>query len=284
MCTRIALFAIAVALASCGKGDDKKATPAPTPGSAEAKPPVAAGVQVFVDDQQVATVTDEQVKAWPRLDTLVPAADQRLGTWDAIVATDTGDKPTEINKPSTAHPDLVPALYPGDGGAPAFGLFDPVELAKHGKPALGATNLRQIVIKLAKGSTHGGNNHQGGAIQDPTKLEVIIKTAKGEQKITGDKLLAVKRVPAPGEEDAKGWPLSVILENAGVTGYHKLLLTDGRETALTLEKGDLDENVSVPYVKLNRQGALRVIVYKKKGDAWARGGDLRGLAYIEVQK
>ena len=63
-----------------------------------------------------------------------------------------------------------------------------------------------------------------------------------------------------------------------------MLLTDGKETALTLEKADLDEKVSVPYVKLNRQGSLRVIVYKKHGDAWQRGGDLRGLAYIEVQK
>ena len=284
MSTRIALFVIAIALAACGKGDDKKTPPKET-GSAEVKPPPApAGVAVFIDDKQVATVTDAQISAWPRLDTLVPAENQRLGTWDALVLTGAGPQPTEIQKPSAAHPDLVPALYPGDGGKAAFGLFDPVELAKRGNPALGETQLREVRIKLSTASGHGGNDHQGGAIQDPTKLEVIIKTAKGEQTVTGDKLLEVARVAAPGEEDAKGWPLSVILDKVGVKGYQKLLLTDGKETALTLEKGDLDEKVSVPYVKLNRQGTLRVIVYKKKGDSWQRGGDLRGLAYIEVQK
>ncbi|NVB82924.1 MAG: hypothetical protein HOV81_31390 [Kofleriaceae bacterium] len=286
MSTRIALFALAAALVACGKGDDKKkAEPAPTTGSAEVKAPAApAGVGVYVDGKQVATVTDAQISAWPRLDSLVPAENQRLGTWDSINLTSEGGKATAIAKPSASHPDLVPALYPGEGGAPAFGLFDPVELAKHGKPSLGETKLQAVSIKLSMASGHGGNDHQGGDIQDPTKLELIIKTPKGEQTVTGAKLLEVQRVPAPGEEEAKGWPLAVILDHAGVKGYQKLLLTDGKETALTLEKGDLDEKVSVPYVKLNRQGALRVTVYKKHGESWQRGGDLRGLVYIEVQK
>jgi hypothetical protein len=286
MSTRIALLALTTALVACGKGDDKKKTePATATGSAEVKAPAApAGVGLYVDGKQVATVTDAQISAWPRLDTLVPAENQRLGTWDAINLASTDGKGTAINKPSASHPDLVPALYPGEGGAPAFGLFDPVELAKHGKPAVGEAKVRSISIKLSTASGHGGNDHQGGDIQDPTKLELIIKSSTGEQTVTGAKLLEVPRVPAPGEDEAKGWPLAVILDHASVKGYQKLLLTDGKETALTLEKGDLDDKVSVPYVKLNRQGSLRVIVYKKHGDSWQRGGDLRGLAYIEVQK
>ena len=41
---------------------------------------------------------------------------------------------------------------------------------------------------------------------------------------------------------------------------------------------------SVPYVKLNRQGSLRLQVYKKQGTGWQRSGDLRGLVAIEVLK
>jgi hypothetical protein len=40
----------------------------------------------------------------------------------------------------------------------------------------------------------------------------------------------------------------------------------------------------MPFVKLNRQGSLRFIVFKKEGETWKRGGDLRGLARVEVVK
>jgi hypothetical protein len=61
------------------------------------------------------------------------------------------------------------------------------------------------------------------------------------------------------------------------------VLTDTGGLNLTLEKADFDPKTSVPYVKLNRQGALRVQVFKKQGDTWQRAGDLRGLAEIEVK-
>ena len=40
----------------------------------------------------------------------------------------------------------------------------------------------------------------------------------------------------------------------------------------------------MPFVKLNRQGTLRFIVFKKSGDTWTRGGDLRELTRIQVVK
>ena len=132
MCSRIALFAIAIALVACDKGDGKK-TGTGSGSAAVTAPPVAKGVQIFVDDQPVATVKDSQINAWPRLDTLIPAADQRMGTWETLCWAAVPAKPTEINRPSSTHPDLIPALFPGEGGTASFGLFDPVELAKHGK-------------------------------------------------------------------------------------------------------------------------------------------------------
>ena len=59
---------------------------------------------------------------------------------------------------------------------------------------------------------------------------------------------------------------------------------DAKGTNLNLEKQDLDPATAMPFVKLNRQGSLRFIVFKKQGEAWTRGGDLRDLAKIEVLK
>jgi len=53
-------------------------------------------------------------------------------------------------------------------------------------------------------------------------------------------------------------------------------------SSVTLEKQDLDPKTSVPFVKLNRQGQLRFRVFKKQGESWQPGPDLRGLTKIEV--
>jgi hypothetical protein len=101
----------------------------------------------------------------------------------------------------------------------------------------------------------------------------------------GTKLLETPRQGIPGSDgEGKGWPLSLILENAGVKKYEKLLLTGENGTNLTLEKQDLDPKTSVPFVKLNRQGTLRFRVFKKQGDTWQPGADLRGLAAVEILK
>jgi hypothetical protein len=100
----------------------------------------------------------------------------------------------------------------------------------------------------------------------------------------GTQLLEMPRQPPPGDNGGMGWPLASILEKAGVTTYEKLIVSDAKGTHLTLEKQDVDPKVAMPFVKLNRQGALRFIVFKKNGEAWTRGGDLRDLSHVEVVK
>lgn len=275
-CSLVCLLAIFTA---CSKDDAKASSNAPPP---KTTPAANDGtVAIYVDDQLVGKLAPKEAALWPRLETLVPMTARRLGTWQAI--TIKGKSTTDVKAPSSTHPDKVAALFPGEGNATAFGIFDPVELAKHGKPSLREDAITEIRITLAKDSARGQNDHADSAAADPAQLELTIKTAKGEQVIKGEKLLAVARQPMPGGDgEAKGWPLGVILENAGVRAYKRLRLTGETGTNLTLEKQDLDPKTSVPFVKLNRQGSLRFRVYKKQGEGWEAGADLRGLTKIEV--
>ena len=272
---------IVVALASCsGKKDQPKSEPVGS-GSAAAAP-APASVQIFVNDAVVGTIAIEQIKLWPRVDALVPTSARHLGSWQDL--TFKSAKPETLHQPSASYPDYVPALFPGDDGKPSFGLFDPVELAKHGKPAAAREDdVSEIHIKMTEGS-HGQNEQGNAADADPMKIKVAIKTPKGESTLEGAKLLAVPREAEPGGKDPKGWTLATLMKTAGVDHYEKVVLTDAAGLALTLEKQDLDPAKSVPYIKLNRQGSLRVKVYKKQGDSWQASGDLRGLVSVEVLK
>jgi hypothetical protein len=269
-----------ISVVACSKGDTKQP---PAPKGSAAEPADGKSVAIYVDDQQVGKLALDQVNLWPRLDTLVPVTARRLGTWQTVTLK--GAKSTDLQQPSTQHPELVPALFPGPEGKPSFGMFDPVELAKHGNPALREDAITEVRIKLATDGMRGQNDHSEGGGGDPTKLELTIKTPAGEQIVKGAKLLETPRAPTPGETgEGKGWPLSTILANAGVKSYERLLLTGENGTNLTLEKQDLDPKTSVPFVKLNRQGSLRFRVHKKQGDTWQLGQDLRGLTRIEVLK
>lgn len=272
-------------VAACSKGDSKKPTTTEgSAGSGSAAPaPAEKGVAIFVEDQQVGSLALDKVNLWPRLDTLVPVTARRLGTWETISLV--GAKTTDVQQPSARFPELVPALFPGEGGEPAFGMFDPVELAKHGKPALREDHIHEVRVKLADASGRGQNDQGAGGGQDPRALKLTIKTASGEQVVTGETLLETERDFQPGHDDGgKGWPLATILEHAGVKKYERLRLTGENGTNLTLEKQDLDPKTSVPFVKLNRQGTLRFRVFEKKGDTWQPGKDLRGLTLVEVLK
>ena len=114
--------------------------------------------------------------------------------------------------------------------------------------------------------------------------DLVIKTAKEEVPLPGTLLLEMPRQPPPGDNGGMGWPLDAILQKAGVTKYEKLICTDSKGTNLTLEKQDLDPKIAMPFVKLNRQGSLRFIVFKKTGETWTRGGDLRELTRVLVVK
>lgn len=281
---RTRLLWVLLALASCGKdsakasdGDKQVASGAPRP----AAPPTVA---LFVDDVTVASVTADRVGQWPRLDTLLPTAARRLGKWEDVYIKGRTPKPSQVHQPSASYPELVPALFPGDDGSPAFGMFDPVELAKHGKPSLREDGIHEIRIKLAQDSGRGEHEQGDGGGSDPNLIKISIKTPKGESTLEGPKLLAVPREPMPGGDELRGWTLATVLKIAGVTSYEKVILTDAAGLAVTLEKIDLDPKTSIPYVKLNRQGSLRIKVFKKKGTGWEGGGDLRGLAAIQVVK
>jgi hypothetical protein len=274
-----------VAIAGCSSSkEEPKPNPKPELGSAVAPPPRAT-LDLYVNDKIVGSVSAAQVATWPRIDTLVPVDARRLGKWESVSLKGKADKPTEIQHPSATYPELVPAIFPGDDGKPSYGMFDPVELAKHGKPALREDDLREVRIKIGENTGRGEHESGEGGGSDPTQMKITIKTAKGETIIEGSKLLAIARSPMPGESgEGKGWPLTTILDLGGIKKFDKLLLTDAAGTNLSLEKADFDPKKSVPFVKLNRQGQLRFRVFKKQGNSWQPGGDLRELASIEVLK
>ncbi len=278
---RTSSLLVVVALAGCGSKKEKE-QPKTTEPAGSGSGSATASVQIFVDDAPVGTIALEQIKLWPRVDALVPTSARHLGSWQDL--TFKAANPQPLHQPSASFPDYVPALFPGDDGKPSFGLFDPVELAKHGKPAAARQDdVSEIRIKMSQGG-HGQNEQGNAADSDPMKIKVAIKTPKGESTLDGPKLLAVPREPQPGGKDPKGWTLATLLKTAGVDHYEKVVLTDAAGLNLTLEKQDLDPKASIPFIKLNRQGTLRVKIFKKQGDSWQGSGDLRGLVSVEVLK
>jgi hypothetical protein len=275
-------------LAACGKDS------APSPGQTATQPqpeaaapaPAPAGVvEIYIDDKVAARVALATIAQWPRVDTLVPVQARRLGTWDDVSVQGRGAKPTELHRIADQHPDLVPALYPVDDHTAAFGLFDPVELAKHGKAQVHEDGISQIRIKLAQASGRGEHEQGEGGGADPSQLVLSIVTPAGKSQLDGKTVLAIPRIPQPGETgDGRGWALATLLDAAKVTKFERLVLSDAGGLNLTLEKKDFDPQTSIPYVKLNRQGALRFNLFKKVGTGWQRSGDLRGLVSIQVVK
>jgi hypothetical protein len=249
-------------------------------GTAAATAP-AGTVEIFINDASVAKVTPDQIAKWPRLDTLVPEDSRRLGTWQKVKLV--GAKTEELGRPSQAYPDMIPALFPGEGGKPAFGMFDAVEHAKQAKPGLRADDVREVRITLATEGRSG--DHQGGTGEgaDPMKIVVDIETPAGASKLTGAQILAIQREPMPGSEDTHGWRLAKLLDAAGIKKFERLVLADASGSSLVLERKDLDAK-TVPFVKLNKQGALRVRVLKQVGAGWQTAGELRALAAIKVAK
>jgi len=269
---------LATLLLACGSKKDD----APPPEARPAPTSPAGSVQVFVNDAPVVTIDAAKIATWPRLDSLVPSDVRKLGTWQRVGLVGEGDKPTAVDKPSDNYRDMVPVVYPGAGGAPAFGMFDPVELAKHGTAATHTDKIREIRLVVASAGGRGGNEDNAAVDSDPTKLVIDIVTPTGKSQLTGDKLLAIPREQQPGGE-AKGWKLATILQAAGIASFDKLVLGDSQGTALPIEKADVSDS-SIPFVKLNKQGQLRVKVYKKQGEGWTAAGDLRSMTSITVLK
>lgn len=276
---RTRCLVLAIALVGCG-GKKEDAAPSPTAPASSQVAPAGTGMQLYVDDEAVATVSAAQVADWPRLDSLLPEAARRLGKWQAIATK--GAKTAELAKPFETYRDYVPALFPGDHGTISFGLFDPVELGKRGKPAVREDAITELRVKLDASGMRGGNDHGGGEAIDPAKVELLITTPAGETKLTGVQLLGLDRETMPGGGgDAKGWKLDAVLAAAKVTSYTKVTLHDASGATLPLEKKDMDAS-TIPFIKLNRQGSLRFRLYKKQGDGFQSAGDLRALTRIDV--
>ena len=281
-------FCVALVVAIGCKNDDPARSPAAgsqaggSAGSAGSTAPVDPGsIEVFVDDASVAKITAAQIAKWPRLDSLLPEDSRRLGTWQTVYLKGAEPKPVELDKPSATYPELVPAVFPDEAGRPAFGMFDPVELAKHGKPGLRQDGILEIRIKVAKGGR--GGDHQGNTgDSDPLKLVLTFKTAGGDKVLSGEQIMAIPRESMPGNADTKGWPLTKLLAAVGVTRYGKLVLIDAAGTSLNLDKKDFDDKTTIPFVKLNRQGSLRFRMMKQQGEGWQATGDLRALSTIKI--
>lgn len=276
-----------VAIALLGCGGKKEEPPAPATGSAPVvgtkAPAAAAGLEIFVGESNVASADVAKVAAWPRLDGLLPENARRLGTWKAIQTTNASGKTSTLEKPFAQYRDFVPALFPGEGGDIAFGLFDPVELGKRGKPALRDDHLTKLVVVLDESSTRGGNDHGSDEVVDPANVKLEIVTAQGTTTLSGEKLLGIEREPMPGGGgDAKGWQVPAILTAAGVDNYTKLTLTSDDGASVPLTKAELGPD-SVPFVKLNRKGQMRFRLYKKQGSGFTSGADLRSLVKIKVE-
>jgi hypothetical protein len=267
--------------AACGSKDDAKSST----GSA-APPPKPAGLALFVDGKQVATVTTAQLAEWPRVDQLVPVHARRLGRWQDLELVGAKPKPTDMQSPSATYPDLVPAVFPGEGGDPAFGMFDAVELAKKGKPQLREDHLSALRIKLLPEDAGRGQHESGtGGGKDPATLKITFVAPNGKATVLdGPKLLALPRDNLPGTTDGKGWTLQTILAAGGVTKFEKIVVSNANNVALNLDKTAFTAD-SIPFVKLNRKGELRLRIYKKSGTEWQpAGGDVSDLDGIQVLK
>jgi hypothetical protein len=276
-----ACILISIVGSSACKEKSQQQPPAPTLPSAP--PAVAAGVAVFADDQRVTSVERTKAESWPRLDSLLPTSAQRYGTW-AVIRGERAAGPFEIKKPGSLYGALVPALYPASSGkGVSLGFFDPVELARKGPPKVSFDDLSSVRVELDKGGARGQNDHMGGDVSDPKTLKLRIEHGGTTIDVSGEQLLGLPQDLEPDDDSGehKGWKLSSILTMAKVPAPKRALLT-GADLNLTLEAQDLDPNVAVPFIKLNRQGQLRYRTYKKSGDGWTVSGDLRGLTKIQV--
>ena len=251
------------------------------------QPADASTVCVFVGDVKAQCVDAAAVKQWPRLDNLLPPEARRMGTWKTIVVQTTTGRGTDLNQPADTYPDLVPALFPAADGTTTLGMFDLVELANHGRPKWQQPAIKEVHVIAVLGGGRG-ENEDGHAAADPKDLAIKFIVAGQESTLAGPALLAIAREAQPGEDgEAKGWSLFTLLKSAKVPlptdkPGKRYLLTDAAGMNLTLEPSDFAAGVSIPFVKLNKQGALRFWVFKKKGEGWAKGADLRGLASVQV--
>jgi hypothetical protein len=278
---RLAIAALVAGACGCGNSNASSSDDPPPVPAAPPKSKALPGIEVFVNDQSITRLTPDQIQGWVQLPGVLPMQDRRQGMWSQISIKGRGEQPQVLTRPSDAYPDQIPALYPGDNGTLAFGMFQPVEFARHGAASMSVDGAREVRITVDLNSGRGQNDDGNSAVGDPRTIELTIKGPKGPQTIKGDKLIATPFDPSPNGSKDQGWKLTTLLANAGVTAFKQLILTDATGAKLTLDKTDVSDT-SVPFVKMNKQAKLKVRVWKKNGDGWTEAKNLRELKSIDV--
>jgi hypothetical protein len=256
-----------------------------------------AKLSITVDGRAVGAIDPGQAAQWTPIGAMLPGPAQGPDSWTSIDVT-TGDGKTQtIDAPAKAHPGEVLAAFPGQGGI-ALGFFQPAELAKKGAPTWQVASVSSLAIHAsaapAAGSASGGQgegNGEGGGGENtgdrpmPTAaLTIEIDAPDGVKTFTGDKLAALPTTHAPvGDTDTPGWTLLQILDAVGVKPTKTVVVEGGEGANLILDPGDLDPAKALLFIKLNRSGALRFRVFRKTGDTWELGGELRGVSRIELK-
>ncbi len=286
----VAAFALALPLAAVGcKGDDARKPPMVT---AVAAVPVT----ILVDDREVAASV--QLGGEPRpLTELAPGA-PALADWVALEVIDATGKVHTTMTPAKNEAGKVPMLAVGADG---------IELGFRPTGATGplADPLRavsKVTIKTRSdagqvanqvGHAHGGDGDSGGGREHGGEarpapgadLKIAITGARGEWTFTGDKLAVLPVIKAPtGDTETPGWSLFDVLTAAGISKPEVVHLTDGEGATLRLDGKDFDPANAVLYLKLNRSGVIRFRLFRRVGDNWEVGGELRGITKIHIVK
>jgi hypothetical protein len=294
---RRAALVLALSLAAAGAGlgcrKDKGKGAAASAGSGSVAPATPVALSVYLDERQVASKVE--LSGEPRaLTALVPGLPPP-GAWLALELVDTHGKVHTTMRPAFNHPGKVAVVAVGPDGVDvgfrfpdARGpLVDAVRgIARVTIKAKG--DAGQIAAQAAGdrgGGDSGGNREHANEARSaaPTDLAIAITGVGGESTFTGDQLDALPVIKAPsGDTQTPGWSLIDVLAAAGVTRPQIVHLTDGEGATLRLDAADFDPAKAVLYLKLNRQGLIRFRLFRKKGEAWEVGGELRGLTKIHV--
>lgn len=253
-------------------------------------------VGVFVDGKQLATSVD--VGAEPRALAELVAGLPPIEGWLALEIVDASGKVHTTMAPAQNQPGKVPALAAGAAGL-ELGFRTPGATGALVDPVRGVTRLTikakgdsgQIAAQVA-GGDHGSGDSGGQRehADEPrpavsADLSIEITGAAGDSVFTGDRFESLPVIKAPsGDTETPGWNLLDVLAAAGVKSPQLVHLTDGEGATLQLEAADFDPARTVLYLKLNRSGVLRFRVFRKTGDTWDVGGELRGITKIHVVK
>lgn len=249
--------------------------------------PRKVAVAIFVDDQQVASEVTLDATPQP-LAALAPTAPP-LDKWLAIEVIDAADKVHTTLTPATNHPGQTPALGFAEPGA-SFGFVLPANPRQLDAPVARVSKVTIRTKATGGGAASGEHEHGSGGGQgdgtrpEPTAdLKITIETRAGTTTFTGDKLAPLPSVTAPvGDTETPGWSFLDVMKAAGIADAKVIQLSDSEGASLRLEGADFDPARTILYIKLNKSGVIRFRVFRKKGDTWEIGGELRGITTIKV--